>query len=234
MGPLPPPTLPERSAAPWAGPVSVCCVFCCCVVRFKNGQGSNLDGGNYHVYENGSLEIKMIRKEDQGIYTCVATNILGKAENQVRLEVKGKGPAGGGGAELGKEAVFSRSSTWRAHTPDVQPRGDSHSASVCPPTAASWLGCWEHRAIISLAQMALGRGTYPHPLHRPPRNCMKSSRARWKGFGGYLLFGATHTRLPPFIQWDAIPATSLGRFNLEIVRVLRGRCWDNGQRTCQG
>uniref|UniRef100_A0A452QSS1 Neurofascin n=1 Tax=Ursus americanus TaxID=9643 RepID=A0A452QSS1_URSAM len=55
---------------------------------FKNGQGSNLDGGNYHVYENGSLEIEMIRKEDQGIYTCVATNILGKAENQVRLEVK--------------------------------------------------------------------------------------------------------------------------------------------------
>ncbi|KAG8518077.1 Neurofascin, partial [Galemys pyrenaicus] len=55
---------------------------------FKNGQGSNLDGGNYHVYENGSLEIKMLRKEDQGIYTCVATNILGKAENQVRLEVK--------------------------------------------------------------------------------------------------------------------------------------------------
>lgn len=70
---------------------SVCYVFCCSVVRFKNGQGSNLDGGNYHVYENGSLEIKMIRKEDQGIYTCVATNILGKAENQVRLEVKGKG-----------------------------------------------------------------------------------------------------------------------------------------------
>lgn len=66
-------------------------MFCCSVVRFKNGQGSNLDGGNYHVYENGSLEIKMIRKEDQGIYTCVATNILGKAENQVRLEVKGKG-----------------------------------------------------------------------------------------------------------------------------------------------
>lgn len=74
---------------PWASPFSVCCV-CCSVVRFKNGQGSNLDGGNYHVYENGSLEIKMIRKEDQGIYTCVATNILGKAENQVRLEVKGK------------------------------------------------------------------------------------------------------------------------------------------------
>ncbi|XP_074078569.1 neurofascin isoform X7 [Macrotis lagotis] len=55
---------------------------------FKNGQGSNLDGGNYQVHENGSLEMTMARKEDQGIYTCVATNILGKAENQVRLEVK--------------------------------------------------------------------------------------------------------------------------------------------------
>lgn len=75
---------------PWASPFSVCYV-CCSIVRFKNGQGSNLDGGNYHVYENGSLEIKMIRKEDQGIYTCVATNILGKAENQVRLEVMGEG-----------------------------------------------------------------------------------------------------------------------------------------------
>lgn len=50
-----------------------------------------LDGGNYKAHENGSLEIFMARKEDQGIYTCVATNILGKAEAQVRLEVKGRG-----------------------------------------------------------------------------------------------------------------------------------------------
>lgn len=91
---------PSASGLSAAGPcpVSACCVSCCSVVRFKNGQGSNLDGGNYHVYENGSLEIRMIRKEDQGIYTCVATNILGKAENQVRLEVKGNGAVGGGGA----------------------------------------------------------------------------------------------------------------------------------------
>ncbi|XP_054837808.1 neurofascin isoform X13 [Eublepharis macularius] len=55
---------------------------------FKNGQGNTLDGGNYRMHENGTLEIITARKEDQGTYTCVATNILGKAEIQVRLEVK--------------------------------------------------------------------------------------------------------------------------------------------------
>ncbi|XP_064821897.1 neurofascin homolog (chicken) a isoform X10 [Oncorhynchus masou masou] len=55
---------------------------------FKNGQGSGLDGGHYRVYINGTLEIKRARAEDEGTYTCVASNILGKEENQVLLEVK--------------------------------------------------------------------------------------------------------------------------------------------------
>ncbi|XP_034551040.1 neurofascin homolog (chicken) a [Notolabrus celidotus] len=55
---------------------------------FKNGQGSGLDGGQYRVYLNGTLEIKRARAEDEGTYTCVANSILGKAENQVRVEVK--------------------------------------------------------------------------------------------------------------------------------------------------
>uniref|UniRef100_A0A3B3B4H5 Neural cell adhesion molecule L1 n=1 Tax=Oryzias melastigma TaxID=30732 RepID=A0A3B3B4H5_ORYME len=55
---------------------------------FKNGQGSGLDGGQYRVYVNGSLEIRRARREDEGTYTCVATNMLGAAENQVHLEVK--------------------------------------------------------------------------------------------------------------------------------------------------
>ncbi|XP_077582408.1 neurofascin homolog (chicken) a isoform X4 [Stigmatopora nigra] len=55
---------------------------------FKNGQGSGLDGGQYRVYVNGTLEIKQAHTEDEGTYTCVASSILGMAENQVRLEVK--------------------------------------------------------------------------------------------------------------------------------------------------
>ncbi|XP_039971773.1 neurofascin homolog (chicken) a isoform X4 [Xiphias gladius] len=55
---------------------------------FKNGQGSGLDGGQYRVYINGTLEIKKARAEDEGTYTCVANSILGTTENQVRLEVK--------------------------------------------------------------------------------------------------------------------------------------------------
>lgn len=49
-----------------------------------------MDGGHYSVHSNGTLEIKRARAEDEGTYTCVASNLLGKAENQVRLEVKGK------------------------------------------------------------------------------------------------------------------------------------------------
>lgn len=65
------------------------------VCRFKNGQGSGVDGGHYSVHHNGTLEIKRARSEDEGTYTCVASSLLGKAENQVRLEVKGETPAGG-------------------------------------------------------------------------------------------------------------------------------------------
>uniref|UniRef100_A0A3B1IIU9 Neural cell adhesion molecule L1 n=1 Tax=Astyanax mexicanus TaxID=7994 RepID=A0A3B1IIU9_ASTMX len=55
---------------------------------FKNGLGIVLDGVKYRLHNNGTLEIKRARPEDQGTYTFVASNMLGKAEDQVRLEVK--------------------------------------------------------------------------------------------------------------------------------------------------
>lgn len=42
------------------------------------------------MHDNGTLEIRQVRHEDQGTYSFVASNILGKAEDQVHLEVKGE------------------------------------------------------------------------------------------------------------------------------------------------
>ncbi|XP_060714166.1 neurofascin homolog (chicken) a isoform X2 [Tachysurus vachellii] len=55
---------------------------------FKNGQGLVPNGGKYSLHDNGTLEIRQVRHEDQGTYSFVASNILGKAEDQVHLEVK--------------------------------------------------------------------------------------------------------------------------------------------------
>ncbi|XP_062843137.1 neurofascin homolog (chicken) a isoform X4 [Trichomycterus rosablanca] len=55
---------------------------------FKNGVNIALDDKRYSIHDNGTLEIKQARPEDQGTYNFVASNILGKAEDQVRLEVK--------------------------------------------------------------------------------------------------------------------------------------------------
>ncbi|KAM6924468.1 neurofascin-like [Xenentodon cancila] len=53
----------------------------------KYGQG-NLEGTRFKTHRNGTLEIKRIRIEDQGTYLCVISNIAGREENQVRVEVK--------------------------------------------------------------------------------------------------------------------------------------------------
>uniref|UniRef100_A0A3B5M482 Neural cell adhesion molecule L1 n=1 Tax=Xiphophorus couchianus TaxID=32473 RepID=A0A3B5M482_9TELE len=51
------------------------------------GQG-NLEGNRFRIHRNGTLEIKRIQIEDQGTYLCVISNIAGRDENQVRVEVK--------------------------------------------------------------------------------------------------------------------------------------------------
>lgn len=57
--------------------------------RSRYGQG-NLEGNRFRIHRNGTLEIKRIQIEDQGTYLCVISNIAGRDENQVRVEVKGK------------------------------------------------------------------------------------------------------------------------------------------------
>lgn len=39
------------------------------------------DDGHYKVHENGTLEITKVDDSDVGLFTCVATNPLGKAES---------------------------------------------------------------------------------------------------------------------------------------------------------
>ena len=57
--------------------------------RSKYGQG-NLEGHRFRTHSNGTLEIKQIRLEDTGTYMCVVTNIAGRDESQIRVEVKGE------------------------------------------------------------------------------------------------------------------------------------------------
>ncbi|KAM9786232.1 neurofascin [Neosynchiropus ocellatus] len=53
----------------------------------KYGQG-NLEGNRFKTYDNGTLEIRRIQLDDQGTYLCVVSNIAGRDETQVRIEVK--------------------------------------------------------------------------------------------------------------------------------------------------
>ncbi|CAL8367376.1 unnamed protein product [Lota lota] len=53
----------------------------------KYGQG-NLEGNRFRTHSNGTLEIKQIRVEDTGTYLCIVTNIAGRDESQIRVEVK--------------------------------------------------------------------------------------------------------------------------------------------------
>ncbi|KAJ8382835.1 hypothetical protein SKAU_G00036130 [Synaphobranchus kaupii] len=58
------------------------------ITWFKEGEPSVLSGDPYVLHENGTLEIREAQALNSGRYTCVATNVLGKKENHVNLEVK--------------------------------------------------------------------------------------------------------------------------------------------------
>uniref|UniRef100_A0A674BR59 Neurofascin n=1 Tax=Salmo trutta TaxID=8032 RepID=A0A674BR59_SALTR len=53
----------------------------------KSGLG-NLEGNRFKVHSNGTLQIRGARMDDQGTYECIVSNVAGRDENKVKLEVK--------------------------------------------------------------------------------------------------------------------------------------------------
>ena len=48
------------------------------------------DTGRYRLLTDGSLEIVSLYRNDSGVYICVAANELGRATQEIRLEVDGE------------------------------------------------------------------------------------------------------------------------------------------------
>lgn len=46
-----------------------------------------LPSGNHVIYSNGTLVLRSVRKGDEGIYTCLAKNILGEAKAFVSFNI---------------------------------------------------------------------------------------------------------------------------------------------------
>ncbi|XP_031421988.1 neurofascin [Clupea harengus] len=57
-------------------------------LHWSKGAMGTLEGGRYKVYRNGTLEIRKTRVDDQGVYVCIVSNLMGRDENQIQLEVK--------------------------------------------------------------------------------------------------------------------------------------------------
>ncbi|KAJ8016747.1 hypothetical protein DPEC_G00010570 [Dallia pectoralis] len=47
-----------------------------------------LEGNRFKVHSNGTLHIRGVRMDDQGMYACAVSNVAGRAEHKVTLEVK--------------------------------------------------------------------------------------------------------------------------------------------------
>lgn len=61
-----------------------------CVFGFRSKGGVGLlEGSRYSILSNGTLEIKRTKLQDQGTYLCVASNVIGRDEMEIQLEVKG-------------------------------------------------------------------------------------------------------------------------------------------------
>ncbi|XP_016104092.1 neurofascin-like [Sinocyclocheilus grahami] len=57
-------------------------------LRWSKGGLGTLEGSRHMILPNGTLEIRNTKLQDQGSYVCVASNVIGRDEKEVQLEVK--------------------------------------------------------------------------------------------------------------------------------------------------
>ncbi|XP_061437760.1 uncharacterized protein LOC133362834 [Lethenteron reissneri] len=66
---------------------------------FRNYRSLSVTGERYHVFENGTLRILDLRREDADTYTCFATNNLGSSQLCAHLHV----PVASDGEDRGQD-----------------------------------------------------------------------------------------------------------------------------------
>lgn len=48
------------------------------------------DGAHYSLSPDGTLTVRQVALNDEGVYTCVASNVVGQDEANVQLQVQGE------------------------------------------------------------------------------------------------------------------------------------------------
>ncbi|XP_061437744.1 uncharacterized protein LOC133362813 isoform X2 [Lethenteron reissneri] len=69
------------------------------ILWFRNYRSLSVTGERYHVFENGTLRILDLRREDADTYTCFATNNLGSSQLCAHLHV----PVASDGEDRGQD-----------------------------------------------------------------------------------------------------------------------------------
>ncbi|XP_075917318.1 uncharacterized protein LOC142915369 [Petromyzon marinus] len=62
---------------------------------FRNYRSLNVEGERFQIFENGTLHIVDLRREDSDTYTCFATNNLNTGQLRAHLSVEGTREGGG-------------------------------------------------------------------------------------------------------------------------------------------
>lgn len=62
------------------------------VTWLKDGAALLVDGSQYSTLPDGTLAIAEVEVSDAGIYTCVASNLAGRDEAHVQVQVQGTYP----------------------------------------------------------------------------------------------------------------------------------------------